>query len=80
MFSVAGDVPQITDWQDDSDLECGHEEDSVSEAAESEVAISDSESVSSNVLTSKKQSDVEALKVSSAFLLFVEILELLLVS
>ncbi|XP_044150481.1 DNA repair-scaffolding protein isoform X1 [Bufo gargarizans] len=56
--SSSGDVPHITDWQEDSDAECGQEEGNVSEAAESEVEISDSESVSSD----QRQSDVEALK------------------
>ncbi|XP_069813704.1 DNA repair-scaffolding protein isoform X2 [Dendropsophus ebraccatus] len=56
--SSGGIEPQITDWQDDSDLECGHKEGSVSEA--SEVEISDSDSVSGDVLPS--ESDAEALK------------------
>ncbi|XP_056377817.1 DNA repair-scaffolding protein isoform X3 [Hyla sarda] len=60
--SGAGDNPQITDWQDDSDLECGHEEGSASEEAKREVEISDSESVSSDVFASERQSDVEDLK------------------
>ncbi|XP_075682381.1 DNA repair-scaffolding protein isoform X2 [Rhinoderma darwinii] len=56
--SSGGDVPQITDWQDD--LEC--EERDVSEAADSEVEISDSESVSSDVLASERRHDEESLK------------------
>ncbi|XP_073535376.1 DNA repair-scaffolding protein isoform X2 [Phyllobates terribilis] len=60
--SSGGDVPQITDWQDDSDLECGHVGGIVSEAAESEVEISDSESVSSDMIISRRQHDVLALK------------------
>ncbi|XP_069587407.1 DNA repair-scaffolding protein [Ranitomeya imitator] len=60
--SSGGDVPQITDWQDDSDLECGHGVGSVSEAADSEVEISDSESVPSDVFISGTQNDVQALK------------------
>ncbi|XP_073439855.1 DNA repair-scaffolding protein isoform X3 [Dendrobates tinctorius] len=66
--SSGGDVPQITDWQDDSDPECGHGVGSVFEAAESEVEISDSESVSSDVFISGTQNDVQALK-------FVDIVE-----
>ncbi|KAM3927847.1 DNA repair-scaffolding protein [Leptodactylus fuscus] len=61
--SSVGDVPQITDWQDDSDLEGDHEEGNVKDVAESELEISDSESVSSDVSYSKRHSDVEALKV-----------------
>ncbi|XP_077126578.1 DNA repair-scaffolding protein [Ranitomeya variabilis] len=60
--SSGGDDPQITDWQDDSDLECGYGVGSVSEAADSEVEISDSESVPSDMFISGTQNDVQALK------------------
>ncbi|KAM4026572.1 DNA repair-scaffolding protein [Anomaloglossus baeobatrachus] len=66
--SSGGDDPQISDWQDDGDLECGHEGGSVSDAAEGDAEISDSESVSSDALTSPRQNDVQTLK-------FVDIVE-----
>ncbi|XP_072008052.1 DNA repair-scaffolding protein isoform X2 [Engystomops pustulosus] len=59
--SNAGDVPQITDWQEDSDLECDHEG-SASEAAESEVEISDTDSVSNDVSVSRRLIDVQSVK------------------
>ncbi|XP_063779758.1 DNA repair-scaffolding protein isoform X3 [Pseudophryne corroboree] len=56
------DVLHITDWQDDSDIECDREKCSVSEAAESVVEISDSESLSSDLLVSQQQSETEPAK------------------
>ncbi|KAM4687889.1 DNA repair-scaffolding protein isoform 2-T2 [Discoglossus pictus] len=64
--SSGGEVPQITDWQDDSDLECEDEQCHLSETAESALEISDCESSSSNVTISQPLSERELPKVTAA--------------
>ncbi|MEE6464058.1 hypothetical protein FKM82_006156 [Ascaphus truei] len=59
-----GDIPEIIDWQNDSDFECDEERCSESEAAESAVEISDSESSLSNITVSQLQNETEPSKVS----------------
>ncbi|XP_075069593.1 DNA repair-scaffolding protein [Mixophyes fleayi] len=63
-FSTEGcsgsDVPNITDWQDDSDYECDQDKCNLSEAAESAVEISDSESISSDLFVSQPQTETES--------------------
>ncbi|XP_075439557.1 DNA repair-scaffolding protein-like, partial [Ascaphus truei] len=57
-----GDIPEIIDWQNDSDFECDEERCSESEAAESAVEISDSESSLSNITVSQLQNETEPSK------------------
>ncbi|XP_068093455.1 DNA repair-scaffolding protein [Hyperolius riggenbachi] len=56
------DIPHISDWQDDSDLDCGLDKSNASETDESLVEISDSESSTSDLLVSQ-QCQPEQLKV-----------------
>ncbi|XP_072267342.1 DNA repair-scaffolding protein isoform X3 [Pyxicephalus adspersus] len=51
---VATDVPMISDFQDDNNLECASDKCNVSETAESVVAISDSESSTSDFFASQQ--------------------------